>query len=75
MLESTLNGMCRNINLTDIHLTNPLDIQTTDFPVTHWGRKGRLIFNPQSLPDLKGLHTIDKKSYIDVQYAENTVNL
>ena len=44
--------------------------QTHQIPVTHWVRKERLLFNPQSLTDLKWPNTVDKKSHVDSQVGK-----
>ena len=42
----------------------------TKIPVTHWERKARLVFNPQSLPDLTWLEIADKTPCIDGQVCK-----
>ena len=50
--ESTLNRASRKVNISDLHLADPLGILLENYiPVMHWGRNVGLIFNPNLLPD------------------------
>ena len=66
VLQSALNGVSRIVNLSDIHLADPLGIfLTNNIPVTHCGRDTRVIFNLQLLPDLKWPYIVGKRPHID----------
>ena len=54
---------CRHM---DILLAN-------NVPVTHWGRKARLVFNPKSLSDLRWLASTKKIPNIDIKFAKPVV--
>ena len=76
ILESTLNSVSWKVNLSDIHVGDPLDILLAhDIPVTHWGWSAWLIFNPQSLPDLKWPDIVDKRSHITGQVCKASSNI
>ena len=46
ILESTLNGKSRNVNIGDICLTKPTGtLMANDIPNKHWGRKVKLLFD------------------------------
>ena len=52
ILESTLNGKTRIVNIGDMQLADPVTvIEAEDIPPNRWGRKARLLFSEESLPD------------------------